>query len=276
MQNGEYLRIIKKLIKCRDDDEINVVQQELNSFLDRNLVLGPSVKNRFSKRYIAGEASLHLHGFTAIKPSISDRAEFCAVINWADRCVPSSGCSDSFVYGQSCFGEVRVSVLVNVREICEESQVSTDSPTTVRLHSLDECKRLFGNPRQGVREAVIGRGFLGHIEPQREKTALLPVGGELDVSTIHLDEVERQVIHDGSQLIDNLSSKNGDLRGRFLSNAYLVCAMRLRGDSMRITASVSSNVLSYGFDMFRCPDEFELRGFNAIEHTQILSREFKG
>jgi hypothetical protein len=28
--------------------------------------------------------------------------------------------------------------------------------------------------------------------------------------------------------------------------------------------------------MFRCPDEFELRGFNAIEHTQILSREFKG
>jgi hypothetical protein len=270
-RDGQYLEIVKELAKCRDDDSLHLAQQKLQDFLNRNLVGGSSAETGFCKRYINGDASLHVHGFLSIEPSIGNRIEFCAVLNSANACIGASGSFDPFFAGESRFGEIEVSVLVDVREISEQPEhIAGPIISVIRLHGLDECKRLFGNPRKDVRETVVGRGFLGDLEPQREETVLFPIGGELDVSGVKLDKIERQVIDGRSQLIQDLSRQDGDFRRGCSAHAYLLFAVRLRGSFVRVTSSVvwrRGFLVSYGFDMFRHPSEFEVGGVDTGEHA---------
>lgn len=267
VQNGEYLGIIKKLAKCRDDDGLNLVQQELQDFLNRHLVGGGSSKFRFCERYIHGDASLHVHGFFTIDPSIGDRIELCAILDSTNAGIPPTCGFDPFFRCKTRFGEVEVSVLVDVREIGQQPKDVPCAVASIRLHSLDECKRLFGNPRQDVRETVVGRGLLRQIKPQGEKTVLLPVGGQLDVSGVELDEIESQVVDGRSELIQSLSRQDGDFRRGILKHAYLLFAIRLRDSFVRITSGIGGDVFSYGFDVLRYPDEFETGGFDTAEHA---------
>lgn len=149
-------------------------------------------------------------------------------------------------------------MLVKVGEISEESQVVSQCSTTVWLCRLDECKRRFGNPGKDMRETVVDRGLLENVQPQREKARIPPIGGEWAARMIELDQIERQVIQRRPDLVNNFSGENGDAEWRFLPDAYPICAVRQRDNCVRVTARVSSNLLSYPFDMFRRPDEFEL------------------
>lgn len=264
--NGEYLGIIKELAKCRDDDRLDFIQQKLQNVLNHDLIGSDPPKLGFCERYIRGDASLHIHGFLTINPCIGNGIEFCAIVNSNNTGVRTNGRFDSFFTSEASFGEVKVSVLVDVREVGEKSQHVSRAVTSVRLHSFNECKCLFGNPRKNMLERIVGRGFLGIVEPQREKAVLLPIYGELDVSDIELDQIERQVVDSRSQLIQSLARQDGDFWGRNLAHCYFLFAVRLRGSCVRITSRVVGDVLPDGFDVIRYPSEFKVGGINTIEH----------
>jgi hypothetical protein len=261
-----YLRIVKELAKCRDDNQINLLQAHLQNILNRNLIPSQLLEPRFVKRYTTGNATLHLHGFASIKPSGRDRVEFCAILDSSNARVFSAQGADLFAQVESCFGQIQVSVFVSIREFSDDTENITNRGTAIRLTTLDECKRPFGNPWQLTGEAVVGSGFLGRIGPQWEKAVLLPISGELDVARIQLDEIESQVIKGGTNLVDRLARQDRNLERRGLAHADFFFAIRLQGSLVRVTCGVAGNVLSYGFNMFRCPDEFEVRSVNAVEH----------
>ena len=155
-------------------------------------------------------------------------------------------------------------MFVNLRELGKQTQVITDfGVPVIRLHALDVCKNSFGNSRKNMGKTVIGRDLLGNVEPQRKQAVLLPVSGELDVPSIHLDEIERDVIQGGSDLMHRFPGNDSHDGVRISTSIYFLFVVRMLDDFVRVTASVSSNVLSYSVDMFRCPDELEFGGFDT-------------
>jgi hypothetical protein len=171
---------------------------------------------------------------------------------------------------------MQVSVFVDVRELSEKPQMSSPLPSIVRLHALDECISRNGNAREislktAIRQGkVVGDGRISldaNVEQEREFTAFVPSLRQSDLCGIELDKIERQVIEGRPDLIDHLSSQNCDTGRRLLQEIKFFCAIRLSGNTTRLTCGVIPNEESYRLDMYRCPDEFKMGRFEASNHA---------
>jgi hypothetical protein len=104
----------------------------------------------------------------------------------------------------------------------------------VGLRSLDDCVRLNGNPRKILEctERERWRPARLQVGPDRKLAFLLPLRGQDSSASIHLDEVESQVIQRGPQLIDKFSCVQGDHRAGFKE---IQCFFTIRYCSESIT-----------------------------------------
>ena len=71
--------------------------------------------------------------------------------------------------------------------------------------------------------------------------------------------IERQVIEGRPQLIERFACKNRNVIVRGFPEVHCFFALRVRDGFLRLTAGVSANALLDSVDVFRCPDEFEVR-----------------
>ena len=142
--------------------------------------------NGFIERYIKGEAALHIH-WSICGGKFFKLRNLCALLEIAPHrssVNPSAGICEIIPDGNVRQENVRVFMLVDVRKVGNDSEnVMNSWPTVVRLDSLDECVRRFGNPRKLL----------------------------LDVRKVHplrlgLDELERKLIEHRSELINDLAS----------------------------------------------------------------------
>ena len=116
---------------------------------------------------------------------------------------PAMNCRQNFAVKELSLDHIKMAVFVDVREMGQPSQDfrgadSSRASTVVRLNTLDECKRRFGNIRELTLKTVEHRRLLGNLDKKRETTLLLPVGREGSSDSIELDEIERQVIQGGT------------------------------------------------------------------------------
>jgi hypothetical protein len=265
-QRGKQISgLVKQLIECRDDDRFNLLQADLKNVLDRERI--SISKGTLSERYISGETSLHIHNRLRLRGN--SRLNFCAMLEASPgNRNKASMQPHNFLLTNLSIGQIKVSVFVDIREMGKPSQDFRRAGTVIRLNTLDECKRRFGNPRKNLGEVVVGQGKLAgnggiashrNMRQQRKFTPLLPVRGELDSGRIQLDEIECQVIQGRTELIERLASQNCDVGRRRFLDVYCFFAVRIRDDFARLTAGISANALFNSVDVLRCPDEFEVR-----------------
>jgi len=249
----------KRIENVKQDADEHIFQKLLNRY--RNCVpqSGP-----FIEGYIQGCASIHLH--YRVFPERAIRKEelrhFCAVVKglgkasteatFVNRISPDDCSSPS---------ECKTSVFVDVRQCDEKAQVvvnSGDSSAIVRLHSLDECVRIFGNPRKVAKYTVREWRRLSGPDgsPSRKHAVLIPLGGESDISPVQLDEIESQVIQSRTKLIDDLSSDDRDFFMR-LRDFDCFFALRLDNDCISITSGIRGNGRFESIEVLRCPVEFD-------------------
>ena len=163
-------------------------------------------------------------------------------------------------------------MLVDVRESGEKRQGSINgSLPVVRLHALDECIRLFGNPRKVLGEYVVrDRGFErnGRITLSRQGTkkgklaAFTPIRKQRNSHRVTLDEFERQMIEGGPHLIKRLAGEDGYVARGLSGDRQLLCvALRLGpGDLIGATGCIFGNASLERFDVFRSPGQLKFRG----------------
>lgn len=263
----EYLRILDELVECRDDESLQRVQRVLQQYLNRNRTSIP--KDGFVESYKRGDCEIHLHG--VMIPIGEPDINFCAVINSHTSLGSESGApSPMFMDVGTRSGNRKVSVLVDVRELRELPERTIDIPSrVVRLHTLDECVSLFGNPREVPKTAIRQRGSLSGLEglgPNRKLAFLVPVSGQSDPARIELDEIESQVIQHGTHLVDSLPSQDSDFNGRRLRPIDCSFALRISNQLRRITSGVSINVALNGLHAFFYPFEFRSCGDETFGH----------
>ena len=260
MSSDEYLRVVDQLIKCRDDETFHTLQAKLKQVIgseSRRML----AESGFIERYKRLEASCHLHTFG------KGNLNLCAVLyrsSSPDMVATSDG--DIEPHLSLPFGDMQVSMFVDVRECSENSHLKASIPTIVRLQSLDDCERGLADTGEAFLEKVVGQRkiirdgrvpFSGYVNQQGELAAFLPTGGKLDTSGIHFDKIERQVIECRPHLIKRFASKHRNTRRRGNSEVQLILAVRLLRDSARLLCQIIPDGLTHRFDMFRCPDEFE-------------------
>src|SRR5262249_43983075 len=144
--------------------------------------------------------------------------EFCATTNRAVGEMPANFCSDSLQMSNIEGSQVKVTVLVNVRQFREKPENVANSeqsiPSVVRLHPLNECKRWLSNAGKDVFKTVVNGRILRSVDPQGEATVLFPVNRQGDTGRIEFDEIESQIIERGSDLIKDFSSQDADFGRR--------------------------------------------------------------
>jgi hypothetical protein len=266
----EYLGLIKELSECRDDDSLNLVKTRLQKVLDRES-LDARIERRIAERYKRLECSAHMHFHDLhIRGVEVGRFGLCAVlhsyggrINHLHPLIEHGG----FVSSNGLpLDDCKVTMLVDVREGSDSSEPTINLPSIVRLYHLDECKRLFGYPRQSAFETIEGGRFFRSTVPHGESTVFFPVNGQCDSRPIEFDQAECQVIESRSDLIDDLSSKDGNIcRGKFREFKF-VTSIRLFGNYARLITKEIHNDASYGVDLLFSPDQFKLGGFNGVGH----------
>ena len=215
----------------------------------------------FIERYEKGDASLHLHNRVRII-GMNYGWEFCAVIKGYNRGTTHPATTDHiYSIGGSGTGQCKTTVFVDIRESDQKLKPTVrDSDAVIRLHSLNDCVRFFGNPRKVLKYTVRERRLLSRLQgsPGREHAVLLPLGGQGNAVPIELDEIESQMIQGGSKLINDLACENSDV---FVRLREIECrfAIRLEPEQesiAQITSSISSNAIFESFEMLRCPDDF--------------------
>jgi hypothetical protein len=150
-------------------------------------------------------------------------------------------------------------VFVDIRERIEQPEaVIGGANGVVRLHTLDECVRLYGNSRKSFEYTVRERRRLSRLQgitPNWESAILLPISGESDLAPIQIDEIESDVIQGGPQLIDKFPGVQRDEGGRL---KHVDCFFAIRFDSETIT--IAGNILGDGilqsFEVFDSSLEF--------------------
>ena len=170
---------------------------------------------------------------------------------------------------------------VDVRQICDELhdvRGSGSYATLVRLYALDECKRVSGDTRKRFSKTVIReRGLrmtglnlvVRNSKPQREVASIFPGRGQSNSTCIALDEIERQVVKGGPELINNFASENRDLRRGLNQEVNLFFAVRIVDDLIRVGGGSKGmdNPLDC-IEVLRCPDDFCACGIEAGNHTK--------
>src|SRR5262249_11781406 len=144
-------------------------------------------------------------------------------------------------------------------------------PSVIRLQALDECKRAVGDPIPGGADEDIARNrrlVAGRRDARKWGLGWsLPIGrGKVSGPLIPFDEFEKQVIERGSELVDKLSRDKRDLGRRRSQELYLLSALRLRDDFIRVTTGIVGDAHLDFFRMFKCPDDFPPRGVKGTRH----------
>ena len=265
----EYLRILDELIECRDDNLFHLLQAQLKNQVHFRCG-DPIPHGGFIERYIRQNSGLHIH---YVVESSGYRFDLCSMLEPAIDFIKPSPVSKLVMPKNGCFGnhDIQVTVFVDVREFGKQSEGIGSSQTMVRLHTLDECKRRFGNTRKDVREAVVSRCFLWNPQPEGEKTILFPVSGQGDSAWVDFDEIERQVIYGRPELIDNLSNENGNVRPWLASDIDCFFAVRFGEEGVRACSGISPNALLKSVEVYLCPIDFENGGLDATNHPEMIT-----
>jgi len=259
-------------MECGDDSQLHGTQARLQNVLDGEIG-SVRAKRRFVERYKRGEFAVRFHAEN-LDSGIGHGLNFCALVEsdlpskkeWA-----SSISNGVFISTNNVrYGDVEVTVFVDIREFAEISKPQRRVPSIVRLHALDECKCLFGNTGKCVVKEVVGEGqlqsdgriaFSGSIKQQRELAPLFPTRRELDAEAVQLDEIECQMVKRRSKLVDNLASDYRDIVVGSSGKVELSATLRL-GNGIRFGTLIVPQQDSDLIKMFRYPDDFELSGFN--------------
>lgn len=261
--NQKLQRLLQEMSECRDDVIFDLLDAELKNVL--HCEMGGLPDRRFIEHYIDGRSSLHIHG--GIRLLHDTRLDFCAMLQAAttdrDR---ATSVSEHFGGNEIGDGNVEMAVLVNVGEIGDQSHDLGSTFPMVRLQSLNECKRGFGNPRQTTLKTVVHRRLLGRVEPERKTAVILPITGQGNSERVELDQIESQIVEGGSKLIDDLSRNNGDIGRRLLENVHCLIAVRFRDDFVRLSCNVLTDDVLDEMKVFRCPTDFQRSGFESSEH----------
>jgi hypothetical protein len=282
----EYLRILDEFLECRDDESFHRIHAKLQENINRDLSR-IRIENLFVERYKRVDDFFHIHCVLIIpepfgRKRVLKACATCFAVNgpMVDRSPLKHGAVESL-----WFEDVQVSMFVDVRELRDGPQVIAHIPSIVRLHTFDDCERLFGNSWQAPTEVVVGQWgrldngritFGGNLQKQGEFAPFDPVGGKLDFASIDLDEIECQVIKGRFDLIDGFPGEDCNVNVGIGTKIQCGFAVRIFGDSTRITSGVSGNAFLDRADMHRSPIQFQDCGFDTGDHSQILAREFKG
>jgi len=129
-------------------------------------------------------------------------------------------------------------MFVDVREDGESAQIGIDLAAIVRLHRLDECVRLNGYPRKRALEAIECGRFLRRFHPGWKGALFFPCGRQCSTSSIELHQLECQMVESRSDLINALTSENGDGIGRGLDEFQFIAAIRMLDDYVRLTLGI--------------------------------------
>jgi len=144
-------------------------------------------------------------------------------------------------------------VLVDIREVAKKPQAIIEGIhrverlrmcAVVRLHTLDDCKCLIGNPRKHpleIRFKKRGRATLRTSGPKRKFTVLAPVGVVGGNVRIPLDDFERQMIEGRPHPVNHFPRKHGNFLWRWLGNIQFLFALRRRGDLMGLTGIITGD-----------------------------------
>lgn len=263
------LGLLEELDECGDDDSLDSIKARLQQVLNRVSVYS-RIEHRFVERYKRGECSAYLHVQHLSLGEVEAVFGFCSVLHSHNRTgvhhdSPVSNCGFVSSMGLG-FGDMEVSMFVDVRENSESSQKDPDIPTIVGLHRLNECERFYAYPRKRAVETIeYGRVFRT-VDPEREGALFFPVEGQ-NTAPIQLDQLECQMIESRSNLVDCLTSEDGNSIGRGLDKLQFSAAIRVLDDHIRLALVVVPANVSYCFNVLLCPDEFERCGFEARNHS---------
>ena len=103
---------------------------------------------------------------------------------------------------------------------------------------------------------------------------LLPLGVNGGNVRISLDELERKVIQGGPHLVDHLAGQNGNLDRRRFGDIQFLFALRFSDEYVRLSFGISGDAFLDRAEVFRCPDEFSFRRFQAMSHSAAMLQRF--
>lgn len=272
----EYLRLLDKLLKCRDDESFNLAQNDIQEYVNRDigsiLQLVP-----FVERYNRGIAAIHIHGLVGVN-TIGRPFNYCASIQKRKASSgPSTAESNILPLPHAGTDKIQMSVLVDVRQVDEKSKniIGSDegipSMHVVRLHSLNYCKSTAGNPRKVFGEVSLskrGRTAVRKLGSDRKLTILAPLGINGRDIRIPLDEVECEMVEGRAHLINHLPRKKRNLSRRSFREIQLVFALRLWRDSVRLTSCIFGDATLDSAQVFLSPDELKFRRFDTAKHER--------
>jgi hypothetical protein len=267
----EYLRLLDEFTQCRDSKNLNVIQDKIQEVINRHSSGIPEMLP-FIERYKRSVAAIHIHG--SIRLALTERRlYYCATVENA----PSSRFHTTAVLNEltlanAATDKIQMSVLVDVREVGKESQISIEStPTIVRLHTLDNCKRLVGNPRKVIGELTLRqreRATARNLGSKRKLTVFAPAGIYGGNCQIGLDNIKRQMIEGGPHLINHFASKNGNYLRRWFGDIQLLFSFRPRDEFVGLSSGIIGNASLNGAEVFCRPGELEFRRFHTADHMR--------
>jgi len=226
-----------------------------------NGIIGPRLG--FLQRYKVAEASIHIHAASCIQGK-GDPEQFCAIIQYAgvddsrkEFCVHRPSESDIITDSRSCRG-MEHPVLVAVREFMNKPEGVHISliPTVIRLHSLDDCQRVFGNaPRQSIR--VYSFKISNFLDEDGEVQSI----GTDSTGKRKIEQLPKQVIQSRPHVMQIIAYDDTEIWRRLFPNVQNCpdkFAIRFLDNFQGIAIEIFFDFLVEKAEMFLCPDEFEL------------------
>ena len=263
----EYLKFLDEFLECRDNRRLNLLKNQLQEVVHRESARAS--KGFFIERYSRAIAAIHIHGRITLAPSGNRRINFCATLQHRISAVRTPAQKFDPL---RCFGagpdKVEMSVLVDIRENDKKAQsIINRANTVVRLQTLDECKRLVGNPRKFADKFSFGKwasATLGKFNFHRELSLFAPIGFNGGNVRITLDQLESQMVERRPHLINRLSCQQRNLKRRRLGDIQLFLMLRLRDNFVRLTSGILGNATLDSADVFLGPIEFQQGRLEAI------------
>jgi hypothetical protein len=275
----EYLRVLQELFEFRNDDTSDHMHAKPQDVINRERRRIP-VQHSLVERYKNVSDVLPVHGILVFEPlGRKWRIEFVATCYAAHGKMLSSGTDEFGGVIALRIEDVQMPVFVDVRQLREGPKDITCPLSVVGLYRLDEIKRLFGDSRQSPAKAIVrqrgrltnGRITDGRIEQEGKLATPLPVSGEFDSICVDLDEIERQVIESGFDLVNGFPRQNGNVEIRVCTKVECGFAVGMRDDFARLTGGVSHNAIPDCVDMHFGPDKLEGCRSDSCEHHQSLA-----
>ena len=234
------------------------MQARLQHILDGE---GRRASNRgFTERYKSAEASLHVHWSGSLGIESGERRDWCAIVNGLNTGVQTGASSSKRLFmGEPSSHQVEVSVFVDVREFGQDPQVKSRGVVIVGLQPLNECKHRCGDARQTPRELTLRERrsmVLGDSASKGELTMFSPVGINGGNCGIPLDKLECKMIQGGSNLVECITSEDGNTNRRLLGDTGYGFAVRIADGFVRLSGGVFGDCTLDSLNVYRCPDEF--------------------